>query len=185
MRRWTTLAVLLVTLALGGARAVADQTDARLDGLFDQLLAAGSDTAAAPVEAQIWEIWLHSDDQHVTELMARGVASLNTGDFPHALEAFDAVVAAAPKFAEGWNKRATTLYLMGRLDESERDIDRVLALEPRHFGALSGLGLCQAQSHNERAALDAFERALRVDPHLPGARENAEALRKQIARDSI
>ncbi len=174
-----------VALALAASPAAADQKDPRLGSLFAALGAAGSDAAAAPIEADIWAAWLHSDDPHVTDLMAQGAASLNTGDFAHALEAFDAVVAAAPDFAEGWNKRATTLFLLGRVADSIADIDRVLALEPRHFGALSGLGLCRAGQHDDKAALDAFGRALKVDPYLPGARENYEALKKQVEGEQI
>jgi tetratricopeptide (TPR) repeat protein len=95
------------------------------------------------------------------------------------------VVQLAPGFAEGWNKRATALYLLGRFDDSIKDIDKTLALEPRHFGALSGLGLCNAQLDKEKEALDAFEKALSINPNMPGIREDAENLKKSIAQKSI
>ena len=97
---------------------------------------------ARPIEQRIWAIWARSGNKAVDLLMAEGIARLNGGENDAALELFDRVVRLAPSFAEGWNKRATTLYTMGQFEKSVQDIDKVLALEPRHFGALSGLGLC-------------------------------------------
>jgi tetratricopeptide (TPR) repeat protein len=176
--------IALAVLAVA-PRAFADQKDARLPGLFDDLKSAATADAAQPIEAHIWEIWLQSGDDKLDALMEAGVAALNGTDYDTALVVFSSIVAQAPNFAEGWNKRATTLYLMGRFDDSISDIDRVLALEPRHFGALSGLGLCNAQLNRDQAALDAFERALAVDPNLNGAKVGAEELKKRIARHSI
>jgi len=94
-------------------------------------------------------------------------------------------VQLAPNFAEGWNKRATALYLLGRYDDSIKDIAKVLELEPRHFGALSGLGLCNAQLDKEKEALDAFEKALAINPNMPGIRQDAEDMKKSLAAKSI
>ena len=177
------LTLSLAVAALGPARA--DQTDPKLDPLFATLKTAGSPDAARSVEGHIWEIWGQSNDAKVDRLMAAGAASLGAGDYGRALAAFDQVVAMAPKFAEGWNKRATTLYFMDRYDESESDIARVLALEPRHFGALSGLGMCDMQLHRTKQALEALRRAQRIDPNLPGVAEHIDALQKMLERESI
>ena len=174
-----------VALLIGMAGARADQTDTRLNGLFAELKTAASAEAARPIEAQIWSIWLQSGNQDVDTLMAAGIRAMNDQDYGEALRAFSSVVARAPHFAEGWNKRATVLYLLGRFADSIRDINRALALEPRHFGALSGLGLCDVQLHRDEAALSAFERAVAVDPNLPAVRDNIEELKRQIARHSI
>lgn len=128
---------------------------------------------------------MHSGDGKVDALIAVGVAALNEGNYDRALDAFDQIVRVAPNFAEGWNKRATTLYSMGRFDEAVKDVERVLALEPRHFGALSGLGLCDEQLNKDQEALNAFERAAGVDPNMPGLRLRIEALRKRLAKESI
>jgi tetratricopeptide (TPR) repeat protein len=184
IRDLSSMLVLLACL-LGTAGAAADQTDGHLDALFGQLKAAEDTEAARPLEAQIWAIWTQSGNDKVDALMMAGVAALNEADYDAALKAFSQVVAVAPGFAEGWNKRATTLYLLGRFDDSIKDIDQVLRLEPRHFGALSGLGLCNANLDKDQAALDAFERAIAIDPNLDGAKRNIEELKKRLARHSI
>ncbi len=166
-------------------RAEADQKDPRLDKLFVQLKAATNPGDSQPIEAQIWEIWMQSGDQNVDALMAIGTAALNDEDYGQAYRAFGRVVQLAPGFAEGWNKRATALYLLGRFQDSIKDIDKTLALEPRHFGALSGLGLCNAQLDKEKEALDAFEKALAINPNMPGIRQDAEDLKKSLAAKSI
>ena len=163
----------------------ADQNDPRLPALFDILKNTGSPVEAQAAENQIWTIWMTSNDETVSLLMIRGVDAMSAQNLKGAFEIFSEVVQIAPDFAEGWNKRATVLYLMGAYPESIADIDRTLALEPRHFGALSGLGLCNAELKNEKAALDAFERALAVNPHMDGARANAELMRQRIEGKAI
>jgi tetratricopeptide (TPR) repeat protein len=164
---------------------LADQTDAHLAPLFAQLKDAADRDAAATIEADIWAIWGQSGNQQAGVLLAEGENLLAAGDATEALAVFDRLVALAPKFAEGWNKRATVLYLLGRYADSEADIARVLALEPRHFGALSGLGLCEARRDRLPEAVAAFQRALEVDPNLAGARESIRNLQAEIARRSI
>ncbi|MFQ5902310.1 MAG: tetratricopeptide repeat protein [Candidatus Binatia bacterium] len=101
-------------------------------------------------------------------------------NYEEALVSFNKVVEADPDFAEGWNKRATVYYLMGEFVASVRDIERTLTLEPRHFGALSGLGLIYLALGEDRLALEAFEAALKVNPHLPGAQAHAEEVRWRL-----
>ena len=174
--------VLAVAMLLAaGPAAVADQSDGRLDGLFSRLQAAGP-SEALQVEGEIWQIWTQSDDGAVRGLRRDGLAAMQRGDYRHALAKFDQMVIIAPGFAEGWNKRATVHYLLGNYGQSLSDIAKALELEPRHFGALSGRGLVYVKLEDERRALDAFEAALAVHPHLAGAATNAEQLRK-ILRD--
>ncbi len=90
------------------------------------------------------------------------------------------MVDQAPAFAEAWNKRATVLYLMGRLDESVLDIQQTLALEPRHFGALSGLALIYDALEEPAAALRSLEAALAINPHLGGSKERIDQLREKV-----
>ncbi len=115
-------ALALILFAFGAPPAAADQKDPRLDKLFTQLKGATTIEVAQPIEAQIWEIWMQSGDQNVDALMAIGTAALNDQDYSQAYRAFGRVVQLAPGFAEGWNKRATALYLLGRFDDSIKDI---------------------------------------------------------------
>jgi tetratricopeptide (TPR) repeat protein len=177
--------LVLAFFAFAAVAAGADQKDARLDKLFAQLKAATTMGEAQPIEAKIWEIWMESGDQNVDALMAIGNSALSDEDYAQAYRAFGRVVQLAPNFAEGWNKRATALYLLGRFNDSMKDIAKTLALEPRHFGALSGLGLCNAQLDKEKEALDAFEKALAINPNMPGIRQDAEDLKKSLAAKSI
>ena len=117
--------------------------------------------------------------------MKTGVASMNSGQFSAALEAFDKIVVLAPKFAEGWNRRATLHYFMGSYEASLKDIAKTLELEPRHFGALSGRGLVYTKLDDLERALDSFEAALEVYPQMIGPRNNAEAIRKILKKREI
>lgn len=177
------LLVLLLTLCLAEP-ALADQKDPRLPGLFQALAAAPSPELAQPVELRIWEIWFEHPDPVVAKLMENAVRAMAVDDYATAQRALDQVVKLAPDFAEGWNRRATLYFLMGKIDESLADIDTVLALEPHHFGALSGQGLCYLAKENLEAAAESFKHALDVNPQMEGAKANLEAL-KQILGDDI
>ncbi len=168
-----------------GYPAKADQTDPKLDRLFATLKGVEPGDAASLIEAEIWQTWGQSHDAAVDQAMADGASRLSSGDFAAALAVFDRIVAQAPKFAEGWNKLATTLHFLGRFDDSKRDIDHVLALEPRHFGALSGLSMCETRLNHTGEALQALQRAQAVDPNLPGISNNIQQLKTKLERESI
>lgn len=172
--------VIVIVALLGAGAAWADQNDRRLPALFSELAAAGTDTQARSVERRIWSIWLEPPaNREVAQAMDRGLRAMALGQGTDALRAFDAVVALAPDYAEGWNKRATVRYVLGDFQGSVSDIGRTLALEPRHFGALSGLGMIRLARDQPAEALEAFEAALAIHPHLPGL-ENIEQLRETV-----
>jgi tetratricopeptide (TPR) repeat protein len=175
-------AAAFLALALAGG-AAADQNDPRLDGLFARLRATQSPLEARALESLIWDAWLFTEDDDVRLLVRQGTALMEQGQLALALAAFNGVVERAPRFAEGWNKRATVFFLMDDYDSSLADIERTLALEPRHFGALSGLGQIYLGLDRKSLALKAFEAALKVDPHLAGARAAVEALKKALEGD--
>jgi tetratricopeptide (TPR) repeat protein len=179
------LFVPIVLLMLGPAGLADDNEAARLDALFAELQRAPDAQAAQPIEAAIWSQWMATGRPETDALMLGGIAAMQAGDFPQALAAFDRLVAQAPDRAEAWNKRATLHYLMDNFEASVADIQRTLALEPRHFGALSGLGLIYVALGNEEAALRAFEKALSVHPHLRGPSQFVEALRRRNAGSPI
>lgn len=157
-------------MALSGGIAAADQNDPELPALFDRLQQDLTPQEAAEVDRRIWLLWLHSEDKTVNRLMAQGMIAMQRGALVRALERFNDIVERAPEFAEGWNKRATALYMMGRHRESVADVRRVLSLEPRHYGALSGLGLILVALGREEDALQWLRRALEVNPYLDGIR---------------
>jgi tetratricopeptide (TPR) repeat protein len=183
MKRWAKAALFLIVLAGCGVfavgRAAATQNDARLAPLFERLKSSVNPQEAQLVEVLIWQVWAESGDPASDSLMALGVQTMQMGNLPGALDLFDAVTTRKPDFAEGWNKRATVLYLMGAYEASARDVDKTLALEPRHFGALSGLGLINMALERDEAAVAAFEAALKIHPYLPGVKINLETLRKR------
>ncbi len=179
MGRVVTVTVLAAVVLLATA-ALAGQTDHRLDALFDRLQTTDSEAEAAALTSQVWAIWHQSDSALVNAFMSDGIEEMSRRNYKEALAAFNKVVEADPDFAEGWNKRATVYYLMGEYVASVRDIERTLTLEPRHFGALSGLGLIYLALGEDSAALKAFEAALKVNPHLPGARAHAAELRRHL-----
>jgi tetratricopeptide (TPR) repeat protein len=109
--------------------------------------------------------------------MALGIVAASQGDLRRSLDYFDRVVRTAPDFAEGWNKRATVYYMMGDYTASVEDIRRTLALEPRHFGALSGMGLIYDAIGDTEAAVKVWEKALEIHPHMEGIRNRIRELR--------
>ncbi|MCY4500961.1 MAG: tetratricopeptide repeat protein [Alphaproteobacteria bacterium] len=132
------------------------------------------------MDQRIWQLWLHSDDKAVNRLMAQGVIAMQRGALDRALDRFDEITRRAPDFAEGWNKRATVLYIMGRHRESVADVQQVLNLEPRHYGALSGLGLILVALGREEDALKWLRRALELNPYLDGIRVLADDLGERL-----
>jgi tetratricopeptide (TPR) repeat protein len=177
------LLVLFLVPGTPGSRA--DQSDPRLEGLFAALEGAPDLVVARGLEARIWEIWMEGPDPPSTALLEAGSEAMARRAWPTALERFDKLVADQPGFAEAWNKRATLYYLMGDYPRSVADIQRTLALEPRHFGALSGLGLIFMAVGNPESALKSFEAALAIHPYLPGARQHVEALRQQLRGEQL
>ncbi len=167
-----------ILAATGGVRA--DQMDSRLPELFDRLKSADSLREARVLEAAIWTIWTETDDDVVGLLFRRGMEAMANDTPDDALKYFTEVTRRAPDFAEGWNKRATIRFVMGDFPGSVEDVERTLALEPRHFGALSGLGLINLALGRETAALKAFEAAMAVNPFFPGVRERVKELREKL-----
>ena len=165
--------------------AAADQNDERLDELFVQLHETKSEYQAYVLERTIWSIWLVSDMAGTNILMEQGVNAMGVGDHATALEKFEAVVELEPDFAEGWNKRATVHYLMGNFAQSIEDVKKTLTLEPRHFGALSGLGLIYDSMDNLEGAKAAFEKALEANPHMVPIKMRLEEIEKELENRAI
>jgi Flp pilus assembly protein TadD len=179
-------AVLVALVSFGfAATASADQRDPSLATLFKFLKSAKHSEQASLVEDKIWEIWSATGDPKLDRLMVSSSEAMERGDFSAALKDVDQIVTTRPDFAEGWNKRATLHFLMGDYQKAIADIDRTLELEPRHFGALSGLGLSNMKLGRDEAAADAFRRLLSIDPLYPNATRNLKMAQDALMRNSI
>ena len=161
---------------------MADQNDPRLGDLFRALASAESVAEATVLEEKIWQLWFESADVSVAEPFERGVVAMHSGDHQTALRAFDAVVEAAPGFAEGWNRRATLHFMLGNYEASVRDIEKTLALEPRHFGALSGLAMIREAQDRPFEALEALEKVIRIHPRLPHLQERIDQISERFGQ---
>ena len=154
-------------------------TDALLLRLVDE-----ADPIRAEATAALWQIWSRSGDKQIDALFARGVAHLEQQALQDALKTFTDVVQRKPEFAEGWNKRATVLFLLGENEKSLSDCDEVLRRNPKHFGALSGAGQIHLKLDQPRKALDFLQRALDVNPNLTGLQRMLPLLEQQV-RDKL
>lgn len=173
------LLVLTFSLVLAFGEISADQTATELPQLFEELSQAQSSTESAVIENKIWRLWLNAPDTNAQSLMSQVVGAMQSGQLTLALQISNQLVDSNPEFSEGWNKRATIHYLLGNPDLSVADIQKTLSLEPRHFGAISGLGLIFHQRRDFEGALEAFKQVLLIAPNS----QNAKASLERVKRD--
>ena len=159
--------------------------DALLRDLFARLQKVESPEEARALEGRIWGRWMETGDATADNLLAQGTMAMSTGDYRVAVALFNAVIERKPDSSEAFNKRATLYFLVGDFEASVADIVRTLALEPRHFGALSGLGMIEAERKNYKAALEAYTRALAVDPHLQSVKDQVDLLTEVVKGKKI
>ena len=148
------------------ARADDAVDKATLDKLFAELKAAPDADTAHAIDQQIWRMWMAPSDPDLAGKMAAVFATEQTGNLPAAMMLVGKIIAQYPNYAEGWNQRATMEYQLQDYDDSLADIDKVLAIEPRHFGALSGRVLIYLAKDDRPSALKAMIKALEIDPFL-------------------
>lgn len=131
-------------------------------------------------EQGLWLLWSRSGDENIDRLMARGVEEMQSGRYAASIDTFTEAIRVRPKFAEAWNKRATVLYLAGRFRESIADCGEVLKRNPKHFGALSGLGQIYVQLEQPEQALEWYRRALAVNPNMIGVELSIKQIEQQL-----
>ena len=153
----------------------------RIDTLFASLKTETDADAASEIENAILGLWLESGSDTVDLLMQWTLKAMEEKQYPRALDFLDRIIVLAPTYVEGWNKRATVHFLMDDYGESIADIGKVLELEPRHFGALSGLGMIMRSIGDDKRAMIAYRQALEVDPHLDNVREELDQLEAESA----
>ena len=156
-----------------------------LDRLFAALHTTTDAVEATRLTSLIWTVWNHADDPETDRLLGEGREALQGLNFEKALACFNMVVEREPNFAEGWNKRATLYYVMGEYRASIKDIREVLVREPRHFGALAGLGMNYEALGDDTAALNAWRRALKANPFLEDAQSRIKALENSMMNRPI
>ena len=165
----------------------ADMTCAQtkpLDELFAELLLA-DEGDWADVEKQIWSEWSKSGSKETDQLLKRGRVQMEKGNFHKAIGYFSALIDKAPEFAEGWNARATAWFVMDRYGLSIADIRQTLILEPRHFGAMAGLGMIMEQMNRPEAALKAYQEVEKVHPNRPNVKAAMQRLKGKIEGVSL
>jgi tetratricopeptide (TPR) repeat protein len=180
MTRWILAAFIALASLAPSVSARAAQDDPRLARLFVALRSTQSPGWAQFLEQSIQTIWTESTDPETNRLMEQGLTAMAADETQAALTAFNEVVTRQPNYAEGWNKRATAEYLLNDFDHSIADIQRTLQLEPRHFGALTGLGEVYMAQGNKAAAIKAFDAALAIDPHLDDVKERVDRLQSDV-----
>jgi tetratricopeptide (TPR) repeat protein len=166
-------------------QTAAEKHEARLDKLFAELKREDNADQAKVIANQIWAEWRDSGSATIDLLMQWSGDAVKKQNYAAALDFLDQVTVLEPDFAEGWNQRATVHFLMHNYAKSMADIDRTLMLEPRHFGALSGMGAIFSAIGKKKLALAAYERALAVYPMMRTAQKQVLKLTEEIAGSPI
>ena len=157
---------------------------AKLDELFTQLQSA-TDEEAGQISENIWIEWSKSGSPAMDLLLQRGRAALAAGNPAEAIEHFTALIDQDPTFAEAWNARATAYFQTGDIGPSVNDIAHALALNPRHFGALSGLGMIFEELDQPEKALEVYQAALAINPHMTDIRDAITRLSSVISGQDL
>jgi tetratricopeptide (TPR) repeat protein len=151
-----------------------------IDFLFGALKAAPDEASAKAVEDRIWAVWTSAGNETTNLLMSRAKKAADDKDYDLAIRMLSAIIEIKPDFTEAWNRRATVYFLKKDYTNSMADIGKVLAREPRHFGALSGLGLIMQDVGDDKHALEAYRKALEVYPRLKGMEEKVKTLTEKV-----
>ena len=176
----------LVLIFYGNAIAESKDRNFKLSQLFEQLKKSNNDFMAFQIEMKIWNIWsTHPTREKLTQLLAKGSDLMSKRELEPAYKIFSTIIDSAPDWAEGWNKRATVLYLMGRYHDSLNDIEEVFKHESRHFGALSGQGLVQTKLGNYEKAIKSYQAVQKIYPSIRVAKVIIPQLRKLIKNEAI
>jgi tetratricopeptide (TPR) repeat protein len=164
---------------------VGDQTDQRLEDLFQTLRSSQDSTVLLEAESSIWKIWYESGQADIDSLLVEAAELMSSGQLADAESIYSRVIAVAPNFSEGWNRRATVRYYQRDYTGSLDDIEQTLKLEPRHFGAIWGLGMILGSQRDYQRAILAFERLLEIKPHASDARPRIELLKQELTKESV
>ena len=177
--------ILSVFFFLSLSVALADERKKQLDKLFNELK-TDNPVLTFEVEQKIWKIWsTHPKKNELTLMLSEGSTLVKNDKLNEAVNIFTKVIELDPNWAEAWNKRATVLYLLGEFQKSQNDIDNVLKLEERHFGALAGQGLINIQLKNYDKAIMSYEKAQKIYPTMKSPKIMIKEIKELIKQQSI
>jgi len=175
--------IILITLNFSSLKA--SDRDNQLNKLFNELK-INNIALVYGTEQKIWEIWsTHPTDDKLTLKLSKGAKLMQGSTLSQSIEIFSELIELDPNWAEAWNKRATALYLIGDYEGSQKDIDRVLELENRHFGALAGQGLVNIKLENYEKAIESYERAQEIYPAMQSPKIMIEQIQELIKQQLI
>jgi tetratricopeptide (TPR) repeat protein len=180
--RW----IILLSLAVcfpAHAQSAAGDRKAAIDHLLDALKTAPSEEAAAPLEAQITELWLHAGTPAVTLLMARGLREMKAQTPDDAIEDLGAAITLEPDFAEAYHQRAIARFAAGDTPGAVADLQQALQREPRDFGAFRTLADIAESREDWKSAYAAWQRLMDIDPKTPGGEDKLKDLRRRALGD--
>ena len=177
--------ILIILFVLNITNLEANDKNKKLDKLFNDLKFKNA-TLSYEIEQKIWELWsTHPSDKNLTTMLAECSNLVNKQKFDQSIVVFSKVIDLDPKWAEAWNKRATVLYMVGEFQKSQDDIDKVLELEERHFGALAGQGLVNIQLENYDKAIMSYKKAQQIYPKMKSPKIMIKQIEELIRSQSI
>ena len=177
--------ILLIFLIIYPLNLVADERVFKLNKLFNDLR-IDNKSISAEVEQKIWKILsTHPNNERLTNMLAEGTDLVNNQKLNEAIVKFSDVIELDPNWAEAWNKRATVFYLIGEYQKSQNDIDKVLGLEKRHFGALAGQGLVNIELQNYEKAIKSYQDAMKIYPTMNSGKIMIKRIKELIKKQSI
>ena len=184
MRVISKIFIVSISLLFASKIALADQNDPRLNNLFKKLNETENQDEIRDLISDIWNIWYEVDDPKVIEYFEKGIQAMNLRNYPLAIRFFNNLIEEDPNFAEGWNKRATVHFMMGNFDQSMQDIIKTLELEPRHFGALDGMGLIFIHQGQFQQAIDVYDKMLEIFPFSVKTMDKKERIQSFISQST-
>ena len=177
--------IFIITLFFLTISSKANDRDDQLNRLFNELK-INNLALVYGTEQKIWEIWsTHPTDDKLTIELSKGTDLMQGSTLSQSIEIFSDLIELDPNWAEAWNKRATALYLIGDYEGSQKDIDRVLELEDRHFGALAGQGLVNIKLENYEKAIESYKRAQEIYPAMQSPKIMIEQIEQLIKQQLI
>ena len=178
--------LIIITNLIFNFDAKATDQETQLNKLFSELKESKSNILAEEIEQKIWKLWsTHPKEKKLTLMLAEGSDLVNKRQFIKAVDIFSKVIDLDPSGAKAWNRRATVMYMIGEFQKSQQDINKVLELENRHFGALAGQGLVNIKLKNYEKAIKSYEKALKIYPSMRSPEIMIKEIEALIKQDLI